>query len=574
MAYSSIKLYEQMRKALSAPKRKKSSATIKLKNPKMVPGAENWQAGAIIAKSAAEALKNYSAEQEDKADKAAAMRMLIDYNKPQAEFDPSKYGQTPDQLRDTGYKTVNYATTGEGDFGGDNVYDGDEPLSRDPEEAKAWQALYKEEADKTQNRFDEENPYGMARVKAGNYASLDGRAFPILSNIFGDKPDPKNMTEGDRASAMRMALMGDSIGRRDAETERLRVIDAAAKKRNQTLGDAERGYVRKQLTAKNLAAAQANAAEKLAENRLAIAQAKPVSKPTSYREWELSKSPIPYEKWLKSRPPSGRPAAGLQYEKRYNEIKNDTGPNGGEEKANKWLRRFVNTAIVNQGNKFSFRADVAGEGAGPTARINLKPGEELPYKAKSAQASAVGAAVGKDNLVQYNVAKASYENQRKNNDLINHLETSDARTGLGAEFLNNIDRAKALFGDLVAAGRVADTEELDVRMGSEVFPLIKSLGIGARGMDTPAEREFMRQVLTGRIGLNKETLLRMARMRSKEAGYQISNWNKRVNSGELDNFFKYSGVPKSTLKPFPTAQEKAATGKKLRDRYGLTERPQ
>ena len=87
-------------------------------------------------------------------------------------------------------------------------------------------------------------------------------------------------------------------------------------------------------------------------------------------------------------------------------------------------------------------------------------------------------------------------------------------------------------------------------MGSEVFPLIKSLGIGARGMDTPAEREFMRQVLTGRIGLNKETLLRMARMRSKEAGFQISNWNKRVNSGELDNFFKYSGVPKGILKPF------------------------
>ncbi len=564
MGYSSVKLYKDMVKALRPAKTIRTKVT-----PVSSAPATGWQAADRVTKKALELYLQSQKEEKEKQDISARMQMFRDYNKPQAKFDPSKYGQTPDELRDTGYKTVNYATTGEGDFGGDNVYDGDEPLSRDPEEAKAWQTLYEEEAKNTQNLFNKENPYGMDLVNSKNYNSVDTNSS--LDRFFGME---KDRVEGPKTSEMRMVLMGDSIGRRDAETERLRVIDAAAKLRNQTLGDAERNYGRKQLTAKNLAASQANAAEKLAENRLAIAQAKPVSNPTSYREWELSNSPLTYEKWLRSRPPSGRPAAGLQYEKRFNEIENDPGPNGGEENAKKWLRRFVNTAIIDQGDKKSFRADAAGGGPGPTVPVFLKPGEKLPYKAKSAQATAVGAAVGKDNLVQYNVAKASYENQRKNNDLINHLETSDARTGLGAEFLNNIDRAKALFGGLVAAGRVADTEELDVRMGSEVFPLIKSLGIGARGMDTPAEREFMRQVLTGRIGLNKETLLRMARMRSKEAGYQISNWNKRVNSGELDNFFKYSGVPKSTLKPFPTAQEKTATRKKLSDKFGLTKRPQ
>jgi hypothetical protein len=72
-----------------------------------------------------------------------------------------------------------------------------------------------------------------------------------------------------------MALMGDSIGRRDAETERLRVIDAAAKLRNQTLGDAERNYGRKRLTAKNLAVVRAEAASQLTDDKIKINKLKP-----------------------------------------------------------------------------------------------------------------------------------------------------------------------------------------------------------------------------------------------------------------------------------------------------------
>jgi hypothetical protein len=201
--------------------------------------------------------------------------------------------------------------------------------------------------------------------------------------------------------------------------------------------------------------------------------------------------------------------------------------------------------------------------------VTLKPSETPGHAANVAQAAASGTAVGKDNLIQYNVAKTSYEQQRKNNDLINHLNKSDATTGLAAEFINNINRVKALFGDMVATGKVIATETLDVRMGSEVFLLIKSLGIGARGMDTPAEREFMRKVLTGQIQLNKGTLLRMAQMRFEEAGFKISNWNKRVDSGELDNFFKFTGVKKGHLEPFPTPGERAAIIKKFEDKYNI-----
>jgi len=270
------------------------------------------------------------------------------------------------------------------------------------------------------------------------------------------------------------------------------------------------------------------------------------------------------------RDPSGREAVGLQYEKRFNEIKNDTSPDGGIDNANKWLRTFVNTAIINQGDKQVFRGDIARKNKkGPTLQMELKPGEKPDVRADQERAKVTAGLTATNNVEQYNVAKASYDNQRKNYDLINHLETSDARTGLGAEFLTGIDRARAFVGDMVAAGRVTDTEILDVSTGSQVFPLIKSLGIGARGMDTPAEREFMRKVLTGTIGLSKKTLLRMARMRVKESGFQISNWNKKVKSGELDNFFKYSRIPKGIMKQFPNPQEKAATNAKLKNKWGL-----
>ena len=130
---------------------------------------------------------------------------------------------------------------------------------------------------------------------------------------------------------------------------------------------------------------------------------------------------------------------------------------------------------------------------------------------------------------------------------INQIENSDAITGMGANVLKNIERAKALIGDKVASGKASETEILDAMMGSEVFPMIKSLGVGARGLDTPAEREFMRAVLTGSITLQKSTLLRMAEIRKNIAQRAIDRWNDRTDSGELNDWYKATKVRKRTL---------------------------
>ena len=66
-------------------------------------------------------------------------------------------------------------------------------------------------------------------------------------------------------------------------------------------------------------------------------------------------------------------------------------------------------------------------------------------------------------------------------------------------------------------------------------------------MDTPAEREFLRSVMTGTISLNKNTLLEMAKMRKDIMEGDIAKFNQRINRGELDNFFSQSGITKAKV---------------------------
>lgn len=175
-------------------------------------------------------------------------------------------------------------------------------------------------------------------------------------------------------------------------------------------------------------------------------------------------------------------------------------------------------------------------------------------KAEGAYAGKVAGEAGEADRGQFKAAQASVENLHKIDTVLNHLKTSDAKTGLGAELLLNVERAKTFLG--AGSKTVSDTELLDTMLGSEVFPMIQTLGIGARGMDTPAEREFLRKVMAGTITLNKDTLIRMTEMRKGIAQRTLDNFNKRVDSGELDRFFKYSGMPKQKLQgPTPKRRQ-------------------
>jgi hypothetical protein len=142
---------------------------------------------------------------------------------------------------------------------------------------------------------------------------------------------------------------------------------------------------------------------------------------------------------------------------------------------------------------------------------------------------------------------------QKMDDTLSLIRNPKTRTGKLSGLVTNIDAIKQNFlnvDDSVKEG-VGNTQLLDALLGSEVFPMIKALGIGARGLDTPAEREFLRQVMTGTIELNRDTLTKMTMIRRRQFQSIANEYNRQLKSGELSSYMK-----QKNLKPLELAAGK------------------
>ena len=64
---------------------------------------------------------------------------------------------------------------------------------------------------------------------------------------------------------------------------------------------------------------------------------------------------------------------------------------------------------------------------------------------------------------------------------------------------------------------LANTENLNAMLQMDVFRAIKDLGIGARGLDTPAERDFLIQVMTGNAAQSRAGLIALTKRRRDKA---------------------------------------------------------
>ena len=155
----------------------------------------------------------------------------------------------------------------------------------------------------------------------------------------------------------------------------------------------------------------------------------------------------------------------------------------------------------------------------------------------------------------YQGARNATKNIRKIDETLTLLEKGDVDTGFGAEFRQNVRNALTLFtDDPELVNTLTDTQLLNAALGQEVFGSIASLGIGARGLDTPAEREFLREVVAGRITLTKDTLIRMAELRRKVEVNAINDWNETVKSGRADPLIDSSqGLLTRTPIPVPVS---------------------
>jgi len=172
--------------------------------------------------------------------------------------------------------------------------------------------------------------------------------------------------------------------------------------------------------------------------------------------------------------------------------------------------------------------------------------------AENKYAETVGTETAREDVEAVKAANKGVGDLSKINRTLNQLYTSKAITGIGADMLNTVEKLKARLGSDVAAGKVADTELLDALLGADVFPQIGALGIGARGLDTPAEREFLRSVMTGTISMNKETLIRMTEIRRDIQEEAIKQYNEKLERGELDRYFE---ITRRQKRPLPLTEE-------------------
>jgi len=124
------------------------------------------------------------------------------------------------------------------------------------------------------------------------------------------------------------------------------------------------------------------------------------------------------------------------------------------------------------------------------------------------------------------------------------IQDGNAPTGMFAGVRTDLARLFSALGNSPEAARTAsDSQLLEATLGADVFPLIKSLGIGARGLDTPAERQFLLRVMTGEIAMQGDALAEMARIRKKYAERAIDKYNELYDKGELQKFGRYAGIP-------------------------------
>ena len=180
-------------------------------------------------------------------------------------------------------------------------------------------------------------------------------------------------------------------------------------------------------------------------------------------------------------------------------------------------------------------------GTGPQSVVNVLPGESERQKGYAKFGV-------EENTKIYASGQTAVRNIAKINETLNLIEKGDPTTGIGADLINNVNRTKLLFTDSKKKiNQVSDTELLNSLLGADVFPQIGALGIGAKGLDTPAEREFLRQVMTGTINMNKETLVRLTNLRKKYEEKSITEYNRAVDEGQFDPLFKEAGLPKRKL---------------------------
>jgi len=175
-------------------------------------------------------------------------------------------------------------------------------------------------------------------------------------------------------------------------------------------------------------------------------------------------------------------------------------------------------------------------GGGDSIDIDIDTAEDT-----DAYRAAVQKHMSEQDILQINGARDAFMGIQKLDQVLGVLEELGEAPGIAADWRLQVDRVMADLGlSKEAARRASYMQRLEALLGSDVFGMIKILGIGARGLDTPAERDFLISVMTGVKEMTPETIYQMTLYRRKYAVAILEEYNKRVNNEYFANYEKHA----------------------------------
>ena len=234
-------------------------------------------------------------------------------------------------------------------------------------------------------------------------------------------------------------------------------------------------------------------------------------------------------------------------EKRFPKVKNKDGKLVDHPQVAQFKSQINVTKMQKYNNRYQPVNQVTGVASGEGSYMGLPP-EKTPkniFQAAEAAKEGGDAAEARGDLLDNAVkAKSGYE---ETSELLSLLESPDAdiNTGIFADWKNNILRVKSEFNiSPKELKRLEKGQYASSIMGREVFKQISALGIGARGLDTPAEREFLIKVLTGKVTLEKGTLIKMAKYRQETSKNVLDRYQRAEKTGVYDTYLNSIGFKK------------------------------
>jgi hypothetical protein len=175
---------------------------------------------------------------------------------------------------------------------------------------------------------------------------------------------------------------------------------------------------------------------------------------------------------------------------------------------------------------------VLGKAAQTGTNVEINTGDMQTAGEKS-KGTVLGKGVGEDLLKTRLAAQTANENLPKMYTALNILKTQPITTGLGYQFYDIINQLRSQYlSDKEAGVEVTNNQYLDSLVGGDVFNAIADLGIGARGIDTPAEKDFLLEVVTGKRSLSKDALIAITEMRIKNTEKSVKKFNDYLSKGD------------------------------------------